>query len=108
MCRILKWVFAAAYVVALFLFAVGTWGSFGADRDPLAGVLSFCSGCHGIFLSTLFPMALRQSWPRWPQRLTWPFSFQSAPPYVGDDSAPRPLRLHRNRHANSRDRNQEP
>lgn len=32
------WSYAAAYIFALCIFAVGTWGLLGADRDPLAGV----------------------------------------------------------------------
>lgn len=32
------WIFAILYAVALFLFLVGTFGWFGQERDPLAGV----------------------------------------------------------------------
>ena len=39
MCEIIKWTFAAAYAVALFLLAAGSWGWLGADRDPLSAVL---------------------------------------------------------------------
>ena len=38
MCNAIKWSFAAAYALALFLLAVGTWGWLGADRDPLSGM----------------------------------------------------------------------
>ena len=36
MCNAIKWSFAAAYALALFLLAVDTWGWLGADRDPLS------------------------------------------------------------------------
>jgi hypothetical protein len=55
MCRLLKWVFAAAYVVALFLFALGTWGWFGADRDPLAGVFVILLGLPWNLFIDSFP-----------------------------------------------------
>ena len=55
MCKILKWVFAAAYVVALFLFALGTWGWFGADRDPLAGVFVILLGLPWNLFIDSFP-----------------------------------------------------
>ena len=32
------WIFAGAYALALFLFLVGTFGWFGQETDPLAGV----------------------------------------------------------------------
>ena len=38
MCNAIKWSFAAAYALALFLLAVDTWGWLGAERDPLAGI----------------------------------------------------------------------
>ena len=36
MCNAIKWSFAAAYALALFLLAVGGW--LGAERDPLSGI----------------------------------------------------------------------
>jgi len=38
LCRIAVIGFALLYVFALFLLAVGTFGLFGNERDPLAGV----------------------------------------------------------------------
>ena len=38
MCRWFVRVFAALYVMALGLLAIGTWGLFGQERDPLSGV----------------------------------------------------------------------
>lgn len=32
------WIFAALYAIALVLFLIGTFGWFGQERDPLAGV----------------------------------------------------------------------
>ena len=37
-CRIIVLLFAAAYLAALALLAIGTFGLFGSERDPLAGV----------------------------------------------------------------------
>lgn len=37
-CRIIFRAFAVLYVLALVLLAIGTFGLFGAERDPLAGV----------------------------------------------------------------------
>ena len=37
-CRILLWGFALAYVGALALLLVGTFGLFGSSRGPLAGI----------------------------------------------------------------------
>jgi len=36
--RLLFWLIAGLYVIALLLFAVGTFGWFGQERDPLAPV----------------------------------------------------------------------
>lgn len=36
--RVIFWLFAGLYVVALVLFAVGTFGWFGQERDPLPAV----------------------------------------------------------------------
>ena len=38
MCTAITWSVAAAYALALFLLAVGTWGWLGAERDPLSGI----------------------------------------------------------------------
>lgn len=37
-CRVLIVIFAVLWLIALFLLAVGTFGWFGQERDPLAGV----------------------------------------------------------------------
>ncbi|EPX85038.1 hypothetical protein [Salipiger mucosus] len=37
-CRIVMALFAALYLMALAIFAIGSWGLFGQARDPLAGV----------------------------------------------------------------------
>ena len=85
MCRLFKWAFAVAYLAALFLLAVGTWGWFGAERDPLSGVFLILLGLPwNLFIDSL-AKGLRLCWPLWRPPLTWPFSFQSAPLCVGGD-----------------------
>ena len=37
-CNFAVWIFLAAYILALFLFLVGTFGWFGQTRDPLSGI----------------------------------------------------------------------
>ena len=39
MCRVLVRVFVALYAFALLVFLAGTFGLFGAEQDPLSGVL---------------------------------------------------------------------
>lgn len=60
-------IFAAIYALALFVFLIGTFGWFGADRDPLSGVY-------------LIPLGL--PWNRFidaaPERL-WPWFAAAAP-----------------------------
>ncbi|MDF2234125.1 hypothetical protein P2H44_16305 [Albimonas sp. CAU 1670] len=36
--QIAVWAYAALYIAALALLAIGTFGLFGQERDPLAGV----------------------------------------------------------------------
>ena len=38
LCRVVVGLFALAWAMALAIFAIGTWGLFGAERDPLSGV----------------------------------------------------------------------
>jgi hypothetical protein len=38
MCRLVVLLFGLAYVVALGLMVIGTFGLFGSEKDPLAGV----------------------------------------------------------------------
>jgi hypothetical protein len=45
--RICKWIaglFALAYVAALAILAIGTFGLFGQERDPLSGVFVLLLG----------------------------------------------------------------
>lgn len=37
-CRIATLIFLAAYVIALALMGIGTFGLFGQEKDPLSGV----------------------------------------------------------------------
>lgn len=49
----MRWVFylfLLLYAVALFLLAVGTFGWFGQDRDPLSGVFLIPLGLPWIWL----------------------------------------------------------
>jgi len=36
--RIAFWLFVVLYAIALFLLAIGTFGWFGQEKDPLSGV----------------------------------------------------------------------
>lgn len=38
MCRVVIWLFGLAWLASLFLLAVGTFGLFGQEKTPLAGV----------------------------------------------------------------------
>ena len=54
-CRIMVGVFLAAYLPALFVFLVGTFGWFGAARDPLSGVFLIPLGLPWNLLVERFP-----------------------------------------------------
>jgi len=49
-CRVIFAVLAAAYLFALAVFAIGTFGWFGADRDPLAGAYLIILGMPWVLL----------------------------------------------------------
>ena len=38
LCRVIVIIFGAAYLIALALFVIGTFGLFGQERDPLSAV----------------------------------------------------------------------
>lgn len=59
-CRILNLRFALAYLIALGILAIGTFGMFGAEKDPLAGVLLIPLGLPWNLLVDLSPEEL---WP---------------------------------------------
>lgn len=67
LCRYFPIAFLALYLVALGLLAIGTFGLFGQEKDPLAGV---------------FLMPLGLPWNLWfdffPER-AWPFLAAAAP-----------------------------
>ena len=44
MCRIIVWIFALAYLAALVLLAIGTFGWFGQPKDPLSGIFLIMLG----------------------------------------------------------------
>jgi hypothetical protein len=49
-CRIVLGILALAYLLALVVFAVGTFGWFGADRDPLSGAYLIVLGMPWVLL----------------------------------------------------------
>jgi hypothetical protein len=59
MCRVLVWGFGLAYVAALLLLLVGTFGLFGSGRDPLAGVFLIPLGLPWILATGRLPDAIR-------------------------------------------------
>lgn len=59
LCPILIVIFAALYVLALGILAIGTFGLFGNDRDPLAGVFLMPLGIPWIWLTAAAPEGLR-------------------------------------------------
>jgi hypothetical protein len=60
LCRAAVWIFAVLYLVALALYAIGTFGLFGSDSGPLAGVYLVPLGFPWHFLVQLAPE------PAWP------------------------------------------
>lgn len=57
--RVVSWVFALAYAVALGLFLIGTFGIFGAERDPLAGIFLVPLGLPWIFFADYLPSGMQ-------------------------------------------------
>ena len=54
----LLWIWVALYLAALFLFVVGSFGLFGSDSGPLAGVFLVPLGLPWNGFVDLFPPAL--------------------------------------------------
>ena len=67
MCRLLVILFAAAYAVALAVFAIGKFGLFGQEPDPLAAILVVVLGMPWIRLVDYAP----EPW--------WPWLATAAP-----------------------------
>jgi hypothetical protein len=59
MCRWFVWGFVVAYAMALALFAVGQFGLFGNERDPLAGVFLIPLGLPWVFWAGRLPEVVR-------------------------------------------------
>ena len=59
-CRLVFWFYAALYLLALFVFAVGVFGWFGAEPDPLSGIYLVLIGQPWFFLIDALPEA---AWP---------------------------------------------
>lgn len=57
--RTLMWLMVIGYLLALAAFAVGTFGLFGADRDPLSGILLIPIGLPWIMLAADLPETVR-------------------------------------------------
>jgi len=58
MCRIAIRIFAAFYLLALALLLVGTYGLFGAEQDPLAGIFLLPLGLPWTLVTGRLPEAL--------------------------------------------------
>jgi hypothetical protein len=56
-CRILLFVFIGLYVLALALFAIGTFGLFGSESGPLAGAFLAPLGLPWNMMLDVFPEA---------------------------------------------------
>lgn len=54
-----SWVLAALYLVALTIFAVGRYGLFGAQPDPLAGIFLVPLGLPWSLLTGWLPITLQ-------------------------------------------------
>ncbi|NDW45287.1 hypothetical protein [Ruegeria sp. PrR005] len=59
MCKTVTLIFALAYLAALFLLFVGTFGWFGQERDPLAAVFLVPLGLPWNLFVDLFGDAVR-------------------------------------------------
>ncbi|NDR58760.1 hypothetical protein [Aliiruegeria sabulilitoris] len=59
-CKFAVWAFLAAYILALFLFLVGTFGWLGQARDPLSGIFLIPLGLPWNLMIEGFPEDL---WP---------------------------------------------
>ncbi len=59
-CHLVWWVLLAFYLLALGVFAIGTFGLFGEARDPLSGVFLIPLGLPWNLLVDVFPEPL---WP---------------------------------------------
>ncbi|MCU9839570.1 hypothetical protein OEZ49_17485 [Ruegeria sp. WL0004] len=59
MCKTVTLIFALAYLAALFLLLVGTFGWFGQERDPLAAVFLLPLGLPWNQFLDLFGEAFR-------------------------------------------------
>ncbi|MEW9919524.1 hypothetical protein AB2B41_07915 [Marimonas sp. MJW-29] len=59
--KLCRWVIGVAwvlYLVALALLLIGTFGFFGQERDPLAGVFLVPLGMPWVLWTDIFPEAL--------------------------------------------------
>lgn len=57
MFRVLSWIFAILWPAALAVWAIGTWGLFGQQIDPLAGLFLIPLGLPWTMLGGSLPPA---------------------------------------------------
>lgn len=62
-CRIVSWLFALLYLAALAIYLIGTFGLFGAERDPLSGVFLVPLGWPWNWLIDLLPASFARAYP---------------------------------------------
>ena len=67
MCRIVLWAFTFVYIAAFALFLIGTFGLFGSEQGPLAGIFLLPIGLPWNLLVNLAP------------ELAWPWLTALAP-----------------------------
>lgn len=58
MCRIIIWIFAFLYAAAVALLLIGTFGLFGSEKDPLAGIFLLPLGLPWSLAAHLAPEPL--------------------------------------------------
>jgi hypothetical protein len=58
-CKVIVIIFALLYLFALAILAIGTFGLFGQERDPLSGVYLVPLGLPWIFLVEDVPESAR-------------------------------------------------
>ena len=56
-CRVLLYALSGLYLLALALFVIGTFGLFGSDSGPLAGVFLMPLGLPWNMMLDIFPEA---------------------------------------------------
>jgi len=76
-CKLILFLFLIIYVAAQFVLAVGNFGLFGSERDPLSGVFLLPLGLPWNLFIDYFPICDQRSVIRVQLRTVWPFSLTS-------------------------------